>query len=641
METREEKIERILDALPTEPGVYLMKDDLGKIIYVGKAQSLRSRVRSYFRESGDQRYSVKFLRGRVGDIEVVVTDTVKEALLLENTLIKKHQPRYNIRLRDDKTYISLRLDPDQPWPRLTRFRRRRDNDRAHYFGPFSSSKAVKETVRFIQKLFPLRSCPDQMLNNRTRPCVLHQIGRCCAPCVGLVTKEQYTSYVDQTVLFLKGRRDEIVHVLRRRMWELSEAMQYEQAAAVRDQLKAIEGTIETERVVSHRRFDRDVVGLSRDQGRLVITVLAFRSGALQDSHHYDFKDSGIPDAEVLESFLGQYYLQSPMIPRDILLSAAPEDPSVLAGILADLRSNPVRLQAPQRGDKLRLVQMACRQARQELDKRLAGEKSRHLVIDDLRHKLRLDDAPNRIECFDISNFQGSFVVGSMTCLINGEPEKSQYRHFKIQSVDGQDDFASMREVLTRRYGRALREGTDLPDLIVIDGGKGQLNVAVEVLAELGLLGKIPVCGLAKARLLAGKQGMRPAMRTEERIFLPNRKDPIRFDQSDPALFLLTRIRDEAHRFGISYHRKLRNAASLKTGLEELPGIGPTRRKNLISHFGSLTRLRAATQEQIEEVPGITATLAANIYQFLHPPELPEAEDIDVDEDDADDEGLEE
>lgn len=618
-------IEQILDGLPNSPGVYMMKDEKGKILYVGKASNLRTRVRSYFRESGDQRFSVKFLRARVADIEVVVTETEKEALLLENTFIKKHQPRYNIRLRDDKTYISLRLDPTDEWPRLHRIRRRRENDKALYFGPFASSSAVKETMRFLQKLFPLRSCPDNVLRNRTRPCILHQIERCSAPCVGLVTHEKYAEYVDQTVLFLNGRRDEVVELLRRRMWEYSDAMAYEKAAAVRDQLTAIERTIEQENVVSHRRFDRDVIGMAREQGRMVISLFTYRGGSLTETRAFDFRDHGLPDGAVIDTFLGQYYADQPVIPRDILVPVELEEAAVVGSGLESLRGGPVRLLRPQRGEKVRLIEMANRNARQELEKRLAGEKSREAVLADLQDKLRLPKLPVRIECFDISNFQGSFVVGSMTSMLNGEADKANYRHFKVKSVEGQDDFASMREVLTRRYSRLLREETPLPDLIVIDGGKGQLNAAIEVLRELDMLGRVPVCGLAKARLLAGRQGIRTEIRSEERVFLPNRKDPVRFDQSDPALFLLVRIRDEAHRFGISYHRKLRNSASLRTGLEELPGIGPTRRKKLLTHFGSLTRLKQASAEDIASAPGMTKGLALTLFQFLHPVEPPPGE----------------
>ncbi len=621
---RDDHIEALLDRLPAKPGVYLMKDADGKVLYVGKAVSLRSRVRSYFRESGDQRFSVRFLRSRVADIETVVTDTEKEALLLENLFIKKHQPRYNIRLRDDKTYVSLRLDPNHEWPRLHRTRRRRENDRALYFGPFSSSRSLKETQRFLQKLFPLRSCPDHVLRNRSRPCILHQIDRCCAPCVGLVDQERYREFVDQTILFLNGRREEVLDLLRAKMWEYADGLQYEKAAQVRDRIAAIERTVEKEVVASHRAFDRDVVGLAREQGRMVFTVVAFRRGNLDESTSYFFRDPGFPDGEVVESFLGQYYSPGQPIPRDVVLPAEPPNLALLRSALEALREGPVRLVVPRRGEKVRLLSMASSNARQELDRRLAGEKNREQVLANLQKKLRLPELPRRIECFDISTFQGSFTVGSMTCFVDGEPDKTQYRHFKIRTVEGQDDFGSMREVLTRRYARVLREGADLPGLIVIDGGKGQLNIAVEVLRELGLLGRVPVCGLAKARWKT-----REETRTEERVFLPNRKDAVRFDQSDPALFILTRVRDEAHRFGITYHRKLRNSANLRSGLEEIPGVGPKRRRALLSHFGSLARLRAAGPEAISAVPGITPALAAEIQAFLNRPDDPATADQEL------------
>ncbi|MCC5875683.1 MAG: excinuclease ABC subunit UvrC [Candidatus Sumerlaeia bacterium] len=606
-----------LESLPPRPGVYLMKDDKGKILYVGKATNLRTRVRSYFRESSDSRLNVRFLKTRVATVDVIVTETEKEALLLENILIKKHLPRYNIRLRDDKTYLSLRLDTSHEWPRVHPIRRRRAGDKALYFGPFSSSSSMKQTMRFLQRLFPLRSCPDHVLNNRSRPCILHQIDRCCAPCVGLVDKEKYDDYVDQTILFLNGRKEEVIDLLRRKMWEYSEDLAYEKAAAVRDRLRAIEKTVEREDVASHRRFDRDVIAFTREAGHVVFMHLAFREGDLVETTPHHFRDHGVPDEELLESFLGQFYTTSD-IPRDIVVSMEPANVEMLRATLAELRDGALRIIAPQRGEKRRLVEMALRNARQELERRLAGEQSRQAVLESLQKKLRLDRPPRRIDCFDISTFQGAFTVGSMTCFIDGDPDKSQYRRFKVRSIAGQDDFGAMREVLTRRYSRVLKEDEeDLPDLVVIDGGKGQLNIALEVFRELGMLGRVPVCGLAKARVLASKQGPRLANRSEERVFLPLRKDPIRFDQSDPALFILTRIRDEAHRFGITYHRKLRNTASLRSGLEEIPGVGPKRRKVLLTHFGSLTRIRSATVEELSGAPGITMELARIIHQFLH------------------------
>ncbi len=609
-------IEEQIASLPARPGVYLMKDAAGKVIYVGKAANLRSRVRSYFREKGDQRFSVRFLRGRVATVETVVTDTDKEALLLENLFIKKHKPRYNIQLRDDKTYISLRLDTTHEWPRLQRVRKRRPGDKALHFGPFASSAAVKETMRFLQRLFPLRSCPDTVLRNRSRPCILHQIGRCSAPCVGLADPEEYQRDVEQTIRFLNGRREDVLALLREKMWEYSESLEFEKAAAARDRLWALEATVEKERVAGHRLFDRDVLGLARGSGRALVMVLAFRGGNLDETRPLEFRDFGHPDGQLLDEFLGQYYDGSRPIPRDILLPEAPENPELLREALAEIRGGAVRLAVPQRGEKRRLLELAHKNAALELEKRLAGEQSRAQVMEDLRRGLRLAEVPRRIECFDISNLHGSFTVGSMTCFVDGEPDKSQYRRFKVRGVPGQDDFAAMREVLTRRYGRVLREGGELPDLIVIDGGKGQLNIAVKVLQELGLLGKVPVCGLAKARLRASKQGVRTKIRTEERVFLPNRKLPVVFNRSDPALFILTRIRDEAHRFGVAYHRKLRSASALRSGLEELPGVGPRRRVALLRHFGSLARLRQATAEEIAAVPGIPESLAGEIQRFL-------------------------
>ncbi|MCC7392653.1 excinuclease ABC subunit UvrC [Candidatus Sumerlaeota bacterium] len=633
-------VERLLETLPAQPGVYIMKDDKGKVIYVGKAANLRSRVRSYFRDKGDERLHVPFIRSRVADVETIVTDTEKEALLLENVLIKKHRPRYNIQLRDDKTYISLRLDTAHEWPRIHRIRKRRAGDKALYFGPFSSSSSVRETMRFLQRIFPLRSCPDNVLRNRTRPCVLYQIDRCCAPCVGLADREKYREYVDQTILFLNGKRDQVADLLRKKMWEYSDALAFEKAAAIRDQLEAIDLTIEKEKVVSHRKFDRDLIALVRERGRMLFMVITFRAGKLDTSRAYDFKDHGLSDEESMEGFLSQYYDGSHDAPRDLVLSVLPSNLEIVRQSLTEQRQGPVRMVAPQRGEKLRLLEMAAKNARNELEKRLAGEKSRQQVLENLQSQLSLPTLPRRIECFDISNFQGSFVVGSMTSLLDGEPDKANYRHFKVQTVEGQDDFASMREVLTRRYSRIVREGGELPDLIVIDGGKGQLNIAVEVLRELELLGRVPVCGLAKSRLVGGKEGVRLQLRTEERVFLPNRKLPVVFDQSDPALFILTRIRDEAHRFGVAYHRKLRSMSNLKSGLEDLPGIGPKKRKMLLRHFGSLARLREATAAQIAGVEGMNAKLAEQLWQFLHAEEisgeeLPEEDPNDLEDSESD------
>ncbi|MDX2177136.1 MAG: excinuclease ABC subunit UvrC [Candidatus Sumerlaeia bacterium] len=602
--------------LPANPGVYLMRDARGVILYVGKAQNLRIRVRSYFRPGGDGRAFVEYLQRQIHTVDFIVTDTEKEALLLENTLIKKHRPRYNIRLRDDKTYVSLRLDPAAEWPRLHRIRRRRAGDKALYFGPYASSSSVKETMRFLQRLFPIRSCPDTVLHNRSRPCILHQIGRCAAPCVGKADAAEYRRHVEATVLFLKGRRDEVLRLLEERMMEFSETLEFEKAALVRDRLRAIRRTVEQEKVQSHRAFDRDVVALHRSRGWMLFTVLYFRAGRLEDTRHSSFKDHGQDDRDVMESFLLQHYDSSRAVPRDVLTSHPPADPATVAALLAELRGGPVRLKTPERGDKRRVIELALANGSETLDRLLAGEKTRDAILDDLQRALSLPRLPRRIECFDISNFQGSFPVASMTCFIEGEPSKADYRHFKIKAVEGQDDFAMMREVVRRRYARVLAEGGELPDLVVIDGGKGQLNAACEALREAGALGRFPVIGLAKSRILASSRGTTVAPRSEERVFLPGRKNPVFFTRANPALFLLMRIRDEAHRFGVTFHRKQRSMASLKTGLEGIAGLGPVRQRKLLKHFGSVARIRAASLGDLAAAPGMTVKLASAVAEAM-------------------------
>lgn len=613
-------LEERINLLPSRPGVYLMKDGAGVVLYVGKAASIRSRVRSYFR-GGDERLLVRFLRARIDDVQFIVTDTEKEAILLENNLIKKHKPRYNIQLRDDKTYVSLRLDTRAEWPRLQRARRRRAGDRALHFGPYSSSVAVKHTLRFLQRIFPLRSCPDSVLRHRSRPCILHQIGRCSAPCVGLVERAQYEEMVRGTILFLRGQRREAIGILRDRMIACSEAMEFEKAAVLRDQIAALEQTVEPEKVHSHRFFDRDVIALQRRQGRMLFTVLLYRGGKLDSMRHLDFRDHGLEDEELMDSFLAQFYSSQPVIPRDVLVSHAPANISETSSLMSDWRGSPVRIHRPERGEKRRILELALHNGAQVLDRLLAGEKSRESVLRDLQEKLHLPQLPHRIECYDISTFQGSFPAGAMTVLLDGEPAKSEYRLFRIRTVAGQDDFAMMREMLTRRFRRALADGKPLPDLVLIDGGKGQLGVAVEVWRELGLT--IPVAGLAKARNIApARRGTAEPQSTEERIFLPGRKNPVFFNRGNPALNLLTRLRDEAHRFVITYHRKLRVKSALRSSLDDVPGVGPARRKALLKHFGSLTRLREATAEQIAAVPGIPTALAAVIKAALQGPAAP-------------------
>lgn len=607
--------------LSTGPGVYVMKDADDRVLYVGKALNLRNRVRSYFRDGGDGRLFIPFLRSRVVSIETILTDTEKEALLLENTLIKKHKPRYNIRLRDDKTYVSLRLDTTHQWPRLHRTRRRRAGDRALYFGPYASASAVKETIRFLQRLFPLRSCGDRELTNRVRPCILHQIDRCSAPCVGRVEAATYAEYVQQTMLFLKGREDDVQRLLTAKMMEYSEAMAFEKAALVRDRLRAIKATVEEEKVHSHRAFDRDVVGVARGGGRVFFAVLMFRRGRLEVPDVFDVKDTDLDEPELLEGFLSQFYDTTREVPRDVLVAIEPTGAEFLTALLAGQRGSPVRLHAPQRGHNRRLVEMATQNAKAALDRHLAGARTIHDTLVDLQLALQLPRVPRIIECLDISNFQGSFPVGSLTRFVDGEPDKARYRRFKIKEVEGQNDFAMIREVLGRHFARLANEpDTDWPDLMVIDGGIGQLNSALEVFGELKLLDRLPVVGLAKARTFAPSRtpGFKDKpSRSEERVFLPGRKNPVTFRRSDAALHVLERLRDETHRFGVAYHRLLRGRAALKSGLEDIEGVGPKRRGLLLRALGSLAKIKAASIDELAAVDGVPRAVAEKVHAFFH------------------------
>ncbi|MBI5154237.1 excinuclease ABC subunit UvrC [Candidatus Poribacteria bacterium] len=615
-----------LAKLPATAGVYLMKDAAGKIIYIGKAANLRSRVRSYFREGGDGRLQSEFLRGRIDSIETILTTNEKEALLLENTLIKKHKPRYNMRLRDDKTYISLRLDTSHEWPRLHRSRRRRPGDKAYYFGPYSSSKAVNESIRFLQRLFPLRSCTDHELGNRSRPCILHQIDRCSAPCVGLVSKEQYAGFVRQTIEFLRGRPHEVVGLLTRRMEEFSEKLEFEKAAIVRDRLRSMESVLEEEKVHSHRRFDRDVIAMTRRGGRLSFSVLHFRGGRMDETRTHGFVDHGIEEGQVIEEFLSQFYSAAPAIPRDILVPSAPANAEMLRAALEAQRAGPVRLHVPMRGEKRRLLEMARQNAEAALDRMLSGEKTIEETLENLRAALRLASLPRHIVCVDVSTFQGAASVASLVSFRDGQPDKTGYRRFKIRTIEGQDDFAMMREVLCRHFIKTRDGREELPDLLIVDGGKGQLAVAVDVLRELDLVERLPVAGLAKSRLKPARGEPEKKQRTEERIFLPLRKNPVVFGHSEPALHLLERLRDEAHRFAITFNRQLRAKRALLTGLEEIPGVGPMRRRALLKRFGTLAQLREATLEQLKETDGVPEAVAEQVFRFLQPPAVtPEPE----------------
>jgi excinuclease ABC subunit C len=608
----DDELTRKLDAIPAEPGVYILRDRNGKVLYVGKAKSLRPRVRSYFREGGDGRFQVRFLMRQVRDFETLVARSEKEALILENNLIKQYKPRYNIRLKDDKSYLSAKVT-NHAWPRIT-VTRRIVKDGGRYFGPFGSADGLRETIDVIRKVFPLRTCSDTVFRNRSRPCIEYQIKRCLGPCVLAVDRNEYERHLHAAQLLLEGKNLELLRELRERMKGYAERLEFEEAARVRDSVRSIEKTVERQTVLHHWGGDQDVFGLYREGGFIEAIVLLVRNGKLNSTRGWSFHDLEFPDEEVLADLLTQYYTGARFVPDEVILPVALEDADVRADLLSERRGKKVEVFVPQRGDKLRLLEMAMENARQSFASRRDNESTREQMLDELRAKLHLRNLPKRIECYDISNLQGSMVVGSQATFDEGQPQKALYRRYRIRTVEGQDDFASLYEVLSRRLKRAQEE-KEYPDLWVIDGGKGQLNVAIQVLKEFNLSDQIEVVSLAKQHVLNDMRD-RAVTKSEERVFLPNRKDPIVLPRNSTALFVLVRIRDEAHRFAITYNRELRRRARLRSVLDDIEGIGPVRRRELLRHFGSLRRIREASLPQLASVKGVNAELAAEIRKHL-------------------------
>ncbi len=603
-----------IERLPTEPGCYLMRDADGGVIYVGKAANLRARVRQYFGATSDTRYFVKLLDQFLDRIDVLITSNEKEALILENELIKRHQPRFNVELKDDKNFLHLRIDDRVDWPRIDVVRRPR-RDGAKYFGPYHSASKIRSTLKLVERHFKLRNCDDLSFKNRSRPCLQYQIKRCPGPCVLPVDREAYQQQVAEVVLFLQGRRDELARQLEAKMRAAAAEMRYEQAARHRDQLKAIEGSLEDQQMVDLRAIDRDVFGLYREGGLLQVVILLVRRGRLVGSRAFGFDRQGTPDAEVLSTFCNLFYNAGNPVPHEVLMPVEPDGAAALQERLAELRETRVALKVPQRGSGRKLLEMASTNAEHAFFQARREEAVRDGGLVRLKKKLRLANLPYRIECYDISLFQGAQPVASRVVFEGGVPKRSAYRHYKIREVEGTDDFAMMREVLIRRLQRGLAEG-DLPDLIVVDGGKGQLNVAVAVFEDLSVNG-VDVVGLAKSRVLDGGTGPDGAVvRSAERVFLPGVKDPIVLRSHTDELFLMTHLRDEAHRFAITFHRKLRVGRNFESVLDEIPGVGIARRKALLRHFGSLKRLRRATVDAIAEVEGIGAHLARSIHEAL-------------------------
>jgi len=604
--------EEMAKGAPARPGVYLMKDKDDTVIYVGKARNLRARVRSYI-GAKDARPMVPFLLSRAKDIEFIVTGTEKEALILENTLIKKNRPRYNVTLRDDKNYFSIRVDPGEDYPRLDLVRRMK-SDGARYFGPYSSSQAVKETLRSIQKAFPLRTCRDRAFRKRTRPCIEHEIKRCSAPCCGYISSSDYKKILSDAMLFLEGREKKLISDLRLRMKDASKALNFEDAAALRDSINAIEKTLERQHVVSASFKDRDVFGLFRAGNRTQLYALYVRSGKIIGQRKFPLFKTRAGSPEILSSFLKQYYDGDVTIPEEVIIPEEIEDGDVVGEWLRDRRHKKVSLVVPKRGGRADLLTIAAKNAENAFATEKDSEAEREKILHLLAGKLHLTALPRRIECFDISNLQGKYAVGSMVSFRDGEPDRAGYRRFRIKTKEEADDYGMMREVLERRYGK----GENLPDLVVVDGGKGQLGVALSVVCELGIE-NVDVIGLAKESRIMPGEGLKIVRKDVDRIYIPKRKNPLYLTKHPQALFLLQRVRDEAHRFAIGYHRKLKEKGDFHSILDDIPGIGQRRKEVLLGHFHDVEKIRRASKEELADVKGIGKDAALRIFEHFRDP----------------------
>jgi len=609
--TADNSLSARLAALPAAPGCYLFRNASGEVIYVGKAVNLRNRVRSYFQKGAAHPPRTAQMVRLAADVEWMVTDNEVEALILESTLIKKHRPYFNVRLKDDKSYPYVCVTINDPYPRVFFTRRHRlTRDGNLYFGPFTNARAVRDTLRTARRIFGIQSCRPRFTGQeRLRPCLYYHLNQCLGPCTGEVDRQEYLRAVRQVCKLFEGRHDEVIRHLSSQMEEASESLQFERAAALRDRIRAISQLAERQKVFSVDGADQDVVGLARQGGDAVAHVFFIRAGRLIGQENFALDaDPGEPDSSVVEQFLKQYYEGAATIPAEILVPVEPEDAEAIRGYLSGRRGRGVRLTVPRRGEKRKLVEMVTRNAALELKQRvLRGVSDRaraEQACMELAEALGLETPPVRIECFDISNLQGGYAVGSMAVFEDGLPARKEYRHFRVRSVEGQDDFASLREVIGRRLANA-REGTgrfgELPDLMLIDGGRGQLSAALEAVRLSGIEG-LAVASVAKK---------------EEEIFLPGNVQPVRLDRRSAALRLVQHVRDEAHRFAVTYHRKLRGKGSLASLLDSVPGIGPARRARLIRHFGSVEEMRRLSVEELARAPGMNRAVAAALYERLH------------------------
>jgi excinuclease ABC subunit C len=649
-----------LRALPTQPGVYLMKDTDTSVLYVGKAANLRNRVRSYFQTPHGKEPKIQVMVQRIADFEYIVTESVQEALLLENLLIKQHRPFYNARLKDDKTYPYIKINPREEFPQIY-FTRRVLADGARYFGPFASAGSVRKTMDLLKKLFPYRSCTKPITGTDERACLEYFIHRCVGPCIGAVNREEYGEVIQQVFQFLDGDSDAVSRDLKEKMIDASEAMQFERAAVLRDQVRAIESVTQNQKVVSDRDEDADVIALANDQGEVWVELFKIRKGKLIGRDHF-LMEGGDAEEEpqLVEEFIQQFYDATPDIPRTLIVQHPIEDAEAVEMWLSEKRKRRVSILHPQRGDKRRLVTMAAENAKEGLNQRrikwLSESDKVMQALTELQETLNLPELPARIECYDISNIQGTNSVGSMVVFEDGRPKNAHYRRFQIKTVEGPNDYASMQEMLRRRFRRLGEERQEMryaeedaettpepliatgdaaparqrrrryaktgalapkeavtgeqqepqtsfglvPGLVIIDGGKGHLNAVQEVFLELGIT-DVPLCSLAKQ---------------EEEIFLPHMPEPVLLQRGSQGLYLVQRVRDEAHRFAITYHKQRRSKAATRSALDDAPGIGPKRKRELIRRFGSLAGIRQARLADVADVPGMSEATARKLAEHV-------------------------
>jgi len=590
-----------------------MRDSEGNILYVGKAANLPHRVRSYF--GAGQKLSPKIQRmvERVHDIDFFVTNSEQEALILEYNLIKRYHPRYNVRLKDDKTFPFLKISLNEDWPKVY-FTRRVEEDGGRYFGPFASAKSVRQTLKILKGIFPFRSCSRTITGKDSRPCLDYYIHRCLGPCIGAVGKQEYAEVVRQVVLFLEGKQERVARDIKRKMEKAAENLDFEKAALLRDQIQAIERVIEGQRIATTVRGEQDVIAFASERDQACVQVFFIRGGKLIGRESFILQGTSSEKPEqIMTSFVKQFYGSAPYIPPVLLLQHPVEDRAVIENWLQSRRGSKVHIQVPHRGNKKQLVDIAIQNAEQGLQqlkiKQQAVPSALTEALAEVQRELRLPRLPLRMECYDISNIQGQAAVGSMVVFDKGKPKPSHYRRFRIKTVSGADDYAMLQEVLRRRFKRLSPQGSDtsapdtfavVPDLILIDGGKGQLNAALLAMKEVGA-DSIPVASLAKEN---------------EEIFIPGQSEPIRLPGSSPGLQLVQRLRDEAHRFALGYHRKIRRKETFASSLDGIPGIGAKRKRALLKQFGSVQAIREASVKELAAVKGMTQSAARKVKEYL-------------------------